>query len=65
MALEGMTSHAALAAGEEAVAGRIAPGLRADLTAFTVDPVTAGPDELAQAPVRLTVSGGRITHGEP
>ncbi|MEU8465076.1 amidohydrolase [Streptomyces sp. NPDC029003] len=64
MALEGMTSHAALAAGEEALAGRIAPGLRADLTAFTVDPVTAGPDELAGAPVRLTVSGGRITHGE-
>ncbi|MCX5378666.1 amidohydrolase [Streptomyces sp. NBC_00091] len=64
MALEGMTSHAALAAGEHAVAGRIAPGCRADLTAFTLDPVTAAPDELAQAPVRLTMSGGRITHQE-
>ncbi|MGW0394498.1 amidohydrolase [Streptomyces sp. NPDC003042] len=64
MALEGMTSHAALAAGEEAVAGRIAVGHRADLTAFTVDPVTAGPDELAEAPVRLTMSGGRITHAQ-
>ncbi|MFJ9340841.1 amidohydrolase [Streptomyces sp. NPDC101733] len=62
MALEGMTSHAALAAGEQAVAGRIAPGYRADLTALALDPVTAAPDELAQAPVRLTVSGGRITH---
>ncbi|MFD9338450.1 amidohydrolase [Streptomyces sp. NPDC060028] len=62
MALEGMTSRAALAAGEEGVAGRIAPGCRADLTAFALDPVTAAPDELAEAPVRLTVSGGRITH---
>ncbi|MBT2482877.1 amidohydrolase [Streptomyces sp. ISL-94] len=62
MALEGLTSHAALAAGEERVAGRIAPGCRADLTAFGLDPVTAPPDELAEAPVRLTMSGGRITH---
>ncbi|MFZ3497254.1 amidohydrolase [Streptomyces sp. 5.8] len=64
MALEGMTSHAALAAGEEAVAGRIAAGFRADLTAFGLDPVAAPADELAGAPVRLTMSGGRITHRE-
>ncbi|GGZ97637.1 amidohydrolase [Streptomyces subrutilus] len=64
MALEGLTSHAALAAGEERVGGTIAPGHRADLTAFTVDPVTAGVDELAGAPIRLTLSGGRITHRE-
>ncbi|MGW4721407.1 amidohydrolase [Streptomyces sp. NPDC004291] len=62
MALEGMTTHAALAAGEEAVAGRIAPGFRADLTAFAVDPVEAPADETADAPVRLAVAGGRITY---
>ncbi|MFF2925804.1 amidohydrolase [Streptomyces celluloflavus] len=62
MALEGCTSHAALTAGEEAVAGRIAPGYRADLTALGVDPVTAPADELGTAPVRLTMTGGRITH---
>ncbi|MFH8558532.1 amidohydrolase [Streptomyces celluloflavus] len=62
MALEGCTSHTALAAGEEAVAGRIAPGYRADLTALGVDPVTAPADELGTAPVRLTMTGGRITH---
>ncbi|MFF8832788.1 amidohydrolase [Streptomyces sp. NPDC015131] len=62
MALEGCTTHAAVAAGEQAVAGRIAPGLRADLTAFAVDPVDAPADEVADAPVRLTVSAGRITH---
>lgn len=61
MALEGMTTHAALAAGEERLGGRIAPGLRADLTAFAVDPVDAPADETADAPVRLTVAGGRIT----
>ncbi|MFD9030609.1 amidohydrolase [Streptomyces sp. NPDC059567] len=62
MALEGMTTHAAVAAGEERVAGRIAPGYRADLTAFTVDPVTAPADETARAPIRLTTAGGRITY---
>ncbi|TXS14065.1 amidohydrolase [Streptomyces sp. adm13(2018)] len=62
MALEGMTSHAAFAAGEERIAGRITPGYRADLTAFAVDPVEAPADELADAPIRLTVAGGRITH---
>ncbi|MGW0468182.1 amidohydrolase [Streptomyces sp. NPDC003027] len=61
MALEGLTTHAAVAAGEEAVAGRIAPGYRADLTAFTVDPVVAPADETERAPVRLTMAGGRVT----
>ncbi|WP_426363550.1 amidohydrolase [Streptomyces sp. E-08] len=62
MALEGMTTHAAVAAGEETVTGRIAPGFRADLAAFAVDPVEAPADETAEAPVRLTVAGGRVTH---
>lgn len=62
MALEGCTSHAALAVGEEAEAGRIAPGYRADLTALAVDPVTAPADEVGVAPVRLTMTGGRVTH---
>ncbi|MFI9052843.1 amidohydrolase [Streptomyces sp. NPDC053427] len=62
MALEGCTSHAALAVGEESEAGRIAPGFRADLTALAVDPVTAPADELGAAPVRLTMTGGHLTH---
>jgi predicted amidohydrolase YtcJ len=61
MALEGMTSHAAYADGA-ADAGRIAVGCRADLTAFAVDPVEAPADELAEAPIRLTVSSGLVTH---
>ncbi|WP_299536156.1 amidohydrolase [uncultured Streptomyces sp.] len=62
MALEGVTSHAAVAAGEQHVAGRIAPGYRADLTAFGLDPVDAPADEAGEAPVALTVTGGRIVH---
>jgi hypothetical protein len=61
-ALEGCTSHAAAAAGESALAGGVAPGLRADLTAFAVDPVHAPGDELADAPVALTVTGGHVVH---
>jgi len=62
MALEGMTTHAALADGTEGVAGRIAVGYRADLTAFAVDPVEAPADEVAGAPVRLTMTDGTVTH---
>jgi predicted amidohydrolase YtcJ len=61
-ALEGCTTHAALAAGESDTTGRIAPGLRADLTALGLDPVTAPPDEVAQTPVRLTVTGGHVVY---
>lgn len=62
MALEGCTSHAAVAAGEQGVAGRIAVGYRADLTALGVDPVLAPADEVGEAPVRVTVCGGRVVH---
>ncbi|MFH5243021.1 amidohydrolase family protein [Antrihabitans spumae] len=62
MALEGYTTHAAAAAGQAAVAGRIAVGMHADLTAFAVDPLTAPPDELADAPVLLTVVAGGVGH---
>ncbi|WP_037854975.1 amidohydrolase [Streptomyces sp. NRRL S-340] len=61
-ALEGCTTHAAVAAGESAVAGRIRRGFRADLTALGADPVEAPADEVAEAPVRLTVTGGHIVH---
>jgi hypothetical protein len=59
MALEGYTTHAALAAGET---GGIVPGARADLTVFTVDPLHAAPDELAEAPITMTIVAGTITH---
>ena len=65
MALQGYTTHAAHAAGESHRSGRIAPGLRADLTAFTLDPLRADPDELAQAPIAMTVVAGSLVHRDP
>lgn len=59
MALEGYTTHAALAAGE--TAGTV-PGARADLTVFTVDPLRADPDELADAPIAATIVAGTVVH---
>jgi predicted amidohydrolase YtcJ len=62
MALEGYTTHAAAAAGLGDVAGTIAVERRADLSAFTVDPLAAPPDEFADSPVPLTVVAGTVAH---
>ncbi|GAA4942158.1 amidohydrolase [Actinoplanes utahensis] len=62
MALEGYTTEAAAAAGLAGTSGRLLPGYRADLAAFGLDPLTAGPDEFAESPVLLTVVDGRIAH---
>lgn len=61
-ALAGYTLAAARVAGEAASAGRIAPGCRADLTAFAADVVTTPADELPDLPVRLTAVAGRVVH---
>jgi predicted amidohydrolase YtcJ len=61
-ALEGYTTEAARAVNETGVAGRIAPGMRADLTAFAEDPADCDADDLPDLPVLMTVVGGRIVH---
>src|SRR4029079_3627628 len=61
MALEGYTTQAAAAGGRTDI-GRLAPGFRADLSAFTLDPLTAGPDEFAESAVPLTVVDGTVAH---
>jgi predicted amidohydrolase YtcJ len=61
-ALEGYTSSAARALGEQEVAGRLAVGYRADVTAWDADPVLCSADELVDLPVRLTVVGGQVVH---
>jgi hypothetical protein len=63
-ALEGYTQGAAAVVGEQAASGRIAPGMRADLTAFAADPVDTPADELADLPVLMTVVDGRVVHRE-
>ena len=59
-ALEGYTSEAARIVGDEHVAGRIAPGMRADFTGLAADPVDCPADELPDVPVLLTVVDGEI-----
>ena len=56
--LEGYTTEAARAVGEEAHAGRVSAGFRADLTAFAADPVDVDADALRDLPVLLTVVDG-------
>ena len=62
MALEGYTRLAAAAAGQT---GTITVGAPADLTAFTLDPLRTDPDELADAPIALTVVAGAVVHRDP
>ncbi|OIJ93738.1 hypothetical protein BIV25_23730 [Streptomyces sp. MUSC 14] len=61
-ALQGMTVNAARAAGEEARAGAISVGHRADLTVLADDPPAVADTDLADLPVVLTVVGGRVTY---
>jgi predicted amidohydrolase YtcJ len=61
-ALEGYTTEAARALGEEHVAGRIAPGTRADFTGLAADPVDCPADELPDVPVLLCVVDGEVVH---
>jgi predicted amidohydrolase YtcJ len=60
--LEGYTAGAAAAVGEAAFAGRIAPGYRADFTAFAADVVECGGDAIPDLPVLLTVVDGEVVH---
>lgn len=59
-ALEGYTTHAALASGEETRRGRIAPGFDADLTVFGADPLAIEPEALGSVEVRSTVVAGEV-----
>jgi predicted amidohydrolase YtcJ len=58
--LEGYTTQAAIAVSEQAIAGRIAPGYRGDLTGFAHDPVECDADALPDLPVLLTVVDGQV-----
>nr|WP_231126243.1 amidohydrolase family protein [Motilibacter aurantiacus] len=64
-ALAAMTTGPAYALREEAVAGRLAVGMRADLTVLGGDPVACAPEELPGLPVLATVVGGQVVHGAP
>lgn len=57
-ALEGYTSHAALAAGLQDVAGTITVGKRADFTVWAQDPLSVDAEELAATPIVATLLDG-------
>lgn len=61
-AVAGYTTRPAATVGEAALNGRVAPGMRADLTVLDGDPTTVEPDALAEIGVALTVVGGRVVH---
>jgi predicted amidohydrolase YtcJ len=63
-ALAAWTAAPAWLAGEEAVRGRLGPGMLADLVVLDRDPL-AGDDELREARVLATMSGGRWLRGAP
>jgi predicted amidohydrolase YtcJ len=59
-ALEGYTTGAARTVSEEAVAGRIKPGYRADLTGLAADPVATDADALLDLPILMTIVAGNV-----
>ncbi|MFE7330173.1 amidohydrolase [Streptomyces sp. NPDC057565] len=63
MAYEGLTTHAAVAAGRAATRGRVTPGYEADFTIFAGNPLRLTPEEQAHNPVLATVVDGRVQHG--
>ena len=58
-ALEGYTTHAAWALGQEHRRGRLAKGFDADLTVLASDPLRVAPEELPDVPVVATVVAGQ------
>jgi predicted amidohydrolase YtcJ len=63
-ALAALTRGGAWLTFSEREAGTLAPGRRADLAVLETDPLTIPLDELAAMPVRLTMVGGEVVHGD-
>jgi len=63
-ALAALTTGGAWLTFAERTAGTLAPGRRADLAVLEADPLAAPLDELAGMPVRLTMVGGEVVHGD-
>jgi predicted amidohydrolase YtcJ len=61
-ALHGYTTAPALTANAGHLNGRIAPGYRADLTAFAANPLHTPAADLPAVPVTYTVVDGTIRH---
>lgn len=64
-AVRGYTAWGAFAGFDDAKAGRLTPGMRADMTVLDVDPFRATPAEILRGHVVLTLSRGRLTYQRP
>ena len=64
-ALRAYTSGAAYAAFEEKEAGRIAPGMRADLTVLDGDITAGNPRAILDARARYTIVRGKVVYERP
>jgi predicted amidohydrolase YtcJ len=60
--LRGYTTCPAMVIGDQDISGRLAPGLRADITAFAEDPARIPPDDLPDLPILLTVVDGAVVY---
>jgi predicted amidohydrolase YtcJ len=60
--LRGYTVAAAQVAGTTDSEGRLAPGMKADVTVLGADPLTTAPDELPEVPVLATVVDGGVAY---
>jgi predicted amidohydrolase YtcJ len=63
-ALAAYTTGSAYACRLDDVAGHLAAGTRADLVVLGADPREVAPSAIADIPVRATVLGGEVVHGE-
>jgi predicted amidohydrolase YtcJ len=61
-ALELYTMGTAALNGDADRLGSITPGKLADLVAYSADPLTADPDDLAELTPAFTMVGGRAVH---
>jgi hypothetical protein len=59
VALDLYTRCGAALLGEQARLGQLAPGMDADLVAFSADPLSCPIEELPQTEIRLTLLGGK------
>jgi predicted amidohydrolase YtcJ len=59
VALDLYTRRGAALLGEQARLGQLAPGMDADLVAFSADPLSCPIEELPQTEIRLTLLGGK------
>lgn len=60
--LAGYTTNAAIAIGEQQVAGILRPGYRADLVAWAEDPADCPPADVVDLPVLATVVDGLVAY---